>query len=93
VSKQCPECEALGQRSMILPRANQTRGNKAVDEPVETADGPNRGRRHRHDPNTTKRFLRCSKGHQWDDEEGEKCWCGWEPEKESRDRGKEPKRT
>lgn len=70
----CPTCMAAGEKSKVYgPSLLST----AMFVPPFWDE---EGRYHSHDPNVRKRTYECSRGHQWTELVGGRCWCGW-PEK------------
>lgn len=72
----CPECEAKGQRSMLLPNGNINKTLMNIDRFMDADE--KEVREHVHDPNEVlSRPMKCSKGHRWIDFTPVTCWCGW----------------
>ena len=68
----CPECAKAEQRSTVRLQS--------LPVTLMCADSyyDEEGQYHHHDPNIHAWTATCSKGHLWQHEDNNHCWCGWE---------------
>ncbi len=67
----CPTCVKEGKRSKVhIGHSTTTLLNVHwfYDED---------GEEHCHDPNTSLTGYSCTRGHQWQVQDKNDCWCGW----------------
>ena len=67
----CPECQKLGLKSKACPGPGTT--TLMYCPPFYDEEG----RLHDHDSNVMRQGFTCSRGHSWNKEWMDGCWCGW----------------